>query len=350
VLFNEYRSANNQKVTPPLEPVGAVIADTELFYLLPSGDITSGLLIYFHGCGHSGQDMFKLPEDRIVAMAALRRGLAVLSITSSDRTAGCWSDEDVKLISEKKVVEKWMKSVKLPSSLPRMGMGASSGGSILFSMYKALDLKSLASYIAPAGYAADEMMDSPKGKVALPATAYVHMPKDKQTADFIAKQVTSLKSLGVPTKVFEVKPHPFTLNLCDQRLPEIGDRRCHVFLRKVQEKYPHLLDLDNNVLKPYGSGEWNEVFKDSKLDDDLRHIVGAPAVHKGQADPLHFSGHSYSWAAMMEEISVSYAEHEMTCEFRNKVLDFLMKNAGIKFESEEEKRRGLLGIIVSQLS
>jgi hypothetical protein len=154
-----------------------------------------------------------------------------------------------------------------------------------------------------------------------------------------------LRSVGVPTKIFSVHPHPFTPELCDRRLPEVGDRRCHNFLARVHGDYPGLLDKDNNVLRPYVTGDWSQVFEDSKLDDDLRHFVGAPPAEKGQLSPLQFSGHSWSWAAMVEEIGVSYGRNEMTCEYRNQVLDFLMTNAGIEFELNGDKRRGLIGII-----
>lgn len=369
VLFADYRSTRNQMVTPPLEPIGTVIAQTELFYMLPpavtsvsasaSGDTSTslptttptpvvGVLIFFHGCSHGGQDMFRLPEDRIVAMSALERGLAVLSITSSDRETGCWSEYDVNHLGENKVVDKWIRSLKLPASLPRIGMGASSGGSILFSAYKILGFQSMVSYVMPEGFSPDQLVKGPNGKANLPATAFVHMQRDRQTADSITTNAAALRSVGVATKVFPVKPHPFTVDLCDQRLPEIGDRRCHIFLQRVHSQYPDLLDKNNNILQSYFSGEWKYPLEDSKLDDDLRHYIGAPPAEKGQIGPVQFSGHAWPWAAMVEEISTSYGQHEMTCEHRNQVLDFLMKNANIAFQSEEDRRRGLIGILYPQ--
>ena len=346
VLFHEYRSAHNQKVTPPLEPVGTVISDTEMFYMLPQLNTTTvGIIVFFHACNHSGEDMFRLPEERIVAVSALRRGLAVLSLTSSNRETGCWSDYDVERLAQDRIVDQWIDLVDLRTDVPRIGMGTASGASILFPAAKMLGFRSIAAYDLPEGFAAEDMIQSRGASSILPATAFVGMARDRPSIVSVSRQASALKSVGVSTKIFKVQPHPFTPELCDRRLPEVGDRRCHNFLSRVHGDYPGHLDKVNNVLKPYLTGEWNRIFEDSKLDDDLRHFVGAPPAEKGQRSPLQFAGHSWSWAAMVEEIGVSYGRNEMTCEYRNQVLDFLMTNAGIEFEWSGDKRRGLIGII-----
>lgn len=320
--------------------------------MLPAANATaSGLLMFFHSCSHAGEDMFQLPEHRIVAITALRRGLAVLALTSSDRETGCWSEYDVIQLQEERIVDEWMKTESLPTDLPRIGMGTSSGTSILFSAYKVLGFQAMASYIMPDRFMAQDRTILTNGGTNLPASAFVNMLKDKLMSVRVTKHLAGLRLLWVPTKVFHVSPHPFTPELCNWRLPEVGDRRrCRNFLARVHSRYPGLLDKANNVLQPLVATDWQTVFQDSKLDDDLQHFVGAPPVDKGQLSPLQFSGHSWSWAAMVEEISVSYGEHEMTCEHRNEVFDFLMRNAGIEFESESDQRQGLVGIISQSVS
>jgi hypothetical protein len=226
-----------------------------------------------------------------------------------------------------------------------MGIGTSSGASILFSAHKVLGFRSMAAYDLPEGFAAEDMINGHDGSNKLPSTAFVCMARDKPSAASAARQASALRAVRVATKIFSVHPHPFTSELCDRRLPEVGDRRCHNFLARVHGSYPGLLDKANYVLRPYISGDWVQVFEDSKLDDDLRHFVGAPPAEKGQLSPLQFIGHSWSWSAMVEELGVSYGRNEMTCEYRNQVLDFLMKNAGIEFEPNGDRRRGLIGII-----
>jgi hypothetical protein len=259
-------------------------------------------------------------------------------------------------LGENKVIDRWMTQVKLSHKLPRIGMGASSGGSILFSAYKTLGFQSMASYVMPESFSSEDLTKGPDGKLMhqLPATAFVHMSRDTQTARSVTKNVATLRALGVPTHVFPIRPHAFTVELCDQRLPEIGDRRCHIFLERIHAQYPGLLDANNNnILQSYFSGEWTHPLEDSKLDDDLRHYVGAPPTEKGQVGFLQFGGHAWSWAAMVEEISAAYGQHEMTCEHHDNVLDFLMVHANIDFspssEGNNNRRLGLMGIVYQQL-
>jgi hypothetical protein len=310
-------------VTPPLTAHVTVIDNVEVFFMLPPRTAAvRGVLIFFHGCNHSGQDMFELPEDRIVALAALNRGLAVLSPTSQDRGSGCWSRrEDAEIFEKNNVVGKWMASVGLPGTLPRMGMGASSGGSFLFSVYQTLGLKSIASYVSGKGFTESELT---AGNV--PATIYVHMPKDVNTADRIEANCKTLVLAGIPVKKIEINSHPFTLELCARRLPEFGDRRCQTFIRDVLASNKNLLDKDDmSVRAPVG--EWKDVMEKAKLDDGLD---ASSKKKKGALYDKNFAGHSWLWASMGEEIAASFAVHEMTSERREEVLDFLMKHAGIE--------------------
>ena len=321
VYHAEYRSSSGELVTPPLKPHGTVIGGTELFYMLPK-TAARGVLMFFHGCNHGGQDLFELPEDRIVALAALNRGLAVLSMTSKNRDSGCWNSKDVDALESNNVVDKWMSSVELPPNLPRMGMGASSGGAFLFKSYKALKFKSMASYVIGTGFKEADLDDGS----AIP-TVFVHMPKDTRRAGSIVEKHKALVRAGVPTKVLEVHPHPLTPELCARRLPELGDRRCQSFIRDVMASRKELLNKnDMSVMASTKNGEWASLMKASKLDEDLVTSKTKP----GQLSQVSFGGHSWLWASMEEEIAVSYAVHEMSAEHRRTVLDFLMKHAGIE--------------------
>jgi hypothetical protein len=301
-----------------------VIEGVEIFYMLPSTSHISGVLVFFHGCSHSGQDFFLLPEDRIVALESLNQGLAVVSPTSVDRDTGCWTEADVNLMS--KALPAFGRDLGLPENLPLMGMGASSGGAFLFHVYKKVPLKSMVSYIMGKGF---EDSDIAGGR--LPATAYVHMPRDERTAKAVAYHVAALKAANIPTKEWTVQPHPFTPELCDKRLPELGDRRCHEFINLIKSKHKGLLDEDNTILKSYTRGEWKAVMDDSKFDRTTRNM--SPTQHAlvepGQLSPYNRGGHGWLWASVEEEIAVSYAQHEMTAEHRGEVLEFLMTHAGI---------------------
>jgi hypothetical protein len=300
-----------------------MVGDVEVFFMLPK-TAARGVLIFFHGCHHGGQDMFELPEDRIVALAALNRGLAVVSPTSQSRGSGCWGQQDRVIFEKTNVIGKWMASAGLSETLPRMGMGASSGGSFLFSAYKSLGLKSIASYVSGKGFPESELTP---GNV--PATMYVHMPKDYKTADKIEATYKALVRARIPAKQIKIDSHPFTPELCSRRLPEFGDRRCQAFIANVLASNKSLLDKnDMTVLISYRSdGDWKELMEKAKLDGDLDSSV---KKKQGTLFDKNFEGHSWMWASMAEEIAASYAVHEMTSEHRREVLDFLMKHAGIE--------------------
>lgn len=324
IYSTKSRPAGGSLTTGPLKPHGMVIEGVEIFYMLPSTSHISGVLVFFHGCSHSGQDFFLLPEDRIVALESLNQGLAVVSPTSVDRDTGCWTEADVNLMS--KALPAFGRDLGLPENLPLMGMGASSGGAFLFHVYKKVPLKSMVSYIMGKGF---EDSDIAGGR--LPAMAYVHMPRDERTAKAVAYHVAALKAANIPTKEWTVQPHPFTPELCDKRLPELGDRRCHEFINLIKSKHKGLLDEDNTILKSYTRGEWKAVMDDSKFDRTTRNM--SPTQHAlvepGQLSPYNRGGHGWLWASVEEEIAVSYAQHEMTAEHRGEVLEFLMTHAGI---------------------
>lgn len=321
VYHSSYKGSSGDLVTPPLVPRGAVISDTEVFFLLPTS-IAKGVLIYFHGCNHAGQDFFELPEDRIVALAALNRGLAVLSPTSINRKTGCWGHADAENLKDHGVVDKWMASVGLDASLPRMGMGASSGGSFLFSVYQSLGLSSIAPYISGRGFTESQL------EAGVPPTIYVHMAKDRRTANNVEEQHKAIIKTGIPAEQLAVYPHAFTAELCAKRLPEFGDRRCQAFLRDAVAHVGLVDKKDYTVMASYQSGDWKSVLERHKLDADWEPDIKI----KGEASRTSFGGHSWLWASMEEEIAASFGVHEMTAEHRQQVLDFLMKHAGIELD------------------
>jgi len=335
------RIDDDNVVMPLIEAKRTVINGMELYYMVPTAAAsTIGILVFFHGCNHGGQDMFYLPEDRIVAKRALDRGLAVLSPTSMNRKSGCWSlKRDMEVLPD--VLRIWLEEVNLSPNLPRMGMGASSGGAILFSAYRILGFRSMVSYIMATGFSKSDWIDfmddadddSKKGKKdrLFPATGYLHMPRDTKRAYQIPPLVTKLFKQHIPTKNWEVKPHPLSPQVCQHRIPELGGNRrsCREILNYIQTHHPDLLDEEYVVLEPYKSGgKWEKAFRELQLDDDPAKQTTKPNDTTNN-NVLQFSGHSWLWAALVEEIAVSYGKHEMTAEHAKKVLDFLMEHAGL---------------------
>ena len=365
--------AEAEAVTMNLRPHVSIIGTTEIYYQLPETAIqrnnnvgqnnkgkdnnnnnNKGILVFFHGCNHGGQDFFMLPEDRLVARAALDRGLAVLSITSADRRSGCWSKtRDLKDLST--VFDTWIQQVNLSPELPRIGMGASSGGAFLFSAYKVLKFNAMASYIMWKSFAPEDRNAASTSTtttaaatttITLPATAFVYMPRDERAHAIIPKLARELTQIGVSNRVWSVQPHPLTPQLCAQRIPELGMDRCTDFLNNAvavaaaaAAPTPDLLiGTDYTILEPYSSGKWDTYFSKAQLDTTTTTTPDAATLHikkeGNQPNLLAFDNHSWLWASMVEEIAVSYGRHEMTAEYRDDVLDWLMEQSGILSHGE----------------
>jgi hypothetical protein len=215
-------------------------------------------------------------------------------------------------------VETVLQHVDLSSkALPRMGMGASSGGSFLFRAYEVLNFQSMASYVMWKSFDADDLANESK---ALPATAFIHMPRDPKSIDKVPQNAQLLKQRQVPTNIWQIRPHPLDPIVCAQRIPELGINKCSSLLQYAVEKHPEILNEEYEVLEPYRGGKWDPIFETFQKD---------VLASKAGEEVASFSGHSWTWAALVEEIAVSYAQHEMTAEHCEEVLDFLMVNAGI---------------------
>mmetsp|Transcript_24502 Transcript_24502/g.27912 ORF Transcript_24502/g.27912 Transcript_24502/m.27912 type:complete len:204 (+) Transcript_24502:1-612(+) len=199
-----------------------------------------------------------------------------------------------------------------------------------------------------AGYTKSNLKSNKK---ELPATGYLHMSRDTKRAGKILKLFQQLLADSVPTKQWVIKSHPFTPEVCASRIPELGDKRCETILKHIQKKHKGLLDKDYTVLEPYSKGgKWEKAFHELKLDesklDSISDLVDTkkkkiPKKLKkikkkgaGKVSDTAFSKHSWVWAALVEEIAVSYGKHEMTSEKIKTVLDFLMKNAGLEKYNE----------------
>ena len=337
-----------------------------LFYLLPH-DVNSpasnhvggigGVVVYLHGCGHSGHDFFLMPEERIIVSEALRRNLAVLSLESIDREWGCWLNDDEDFDengdsggalwnSETKqdVVTEWMERVGLPDHLPRLGMGVSAGASLLFIHHKTLRLNAISSYIIYPGLVDTKNVRS---KDYMIPTVFVHMPRDRGTAYHVKNYVSILHSNSVPVEEYEVRPKQFDLSRCVSRLPELGADGCKVWVEYLTSKHPELLDPLTFEVKvdhesPHWLEAWNEVV--DLLHDDVHDRADVLyATRDGEKEGDGGIGDNdecklatlpnktlrdQPWllACVIEEIGVSFARHKMTAEYLDEVFDFMLRN------------------------
>jgi hypothetical protein len=286
------------------------LQNTDVYYKIPQQQQPHGVLIFFHGCNHDGRDLFLLPEDRLVVKAALDRNLAVLSITSKDRETGCWSDLDVTNV--RIIVKEWLSATGLSNryNLPRIGMGASSGGSFLFRVYGEIQLISMASYISPA------MFENPSQGIP---TIFVHMPHDIFTGAAVQRNHATLEGQGIASHIIPIDPHPLTPELCTERILELDRSTCQKILEKAMSL--HYLDANYTVLRT-----------DALLWSALVSKYVPRRKHSRTKSEQRNKGHiEFSWLerAFQEEVTAAFAYHEMTAENIEQVMDFLITHAGI---------------------
>lgn len=300
-------------VTVPLKPIQELIQGENHYFMLPKTfRKAKGVLIVLHSCKRSGLEFFHLPEDRILAQDALKQGLAVLALTSQDRDSGCFTQKDVSWVGN--VVDEWARTHGL-ETVSRYGLGMSSGGSFLFFVHKELKLESMVVYNTPQGFLPADIEDR-----AMIPTAFVTMPRDKLMLKEMRSNYNELVQKEIPSQIFRVSPRPFTKSLCTGRFPEMLANDCDSFFELLQKDYSQLLDKDGFVAEDLISGQWQTLFETLGLDSQTNELYFQTA--------LASSGHSWTWAAIEQEVRTCHAYHGMTSEHHSSVLAFLLSPVG----------------------
>lgn len=170
-----------------------------------------GIVLFAHGCHHSAGDLWPpsracpaclgLPEERRLRAAALRRRLALVAVSSLDRTGKrCWAEARKDGGTAVAAILRDWTAARGLGRLPLYAMGASSGGQMALALPKVA--KEIKGVYAQVRGVADEALALPGGR-RFPPTAFVHMPKDADNAAVIEGNIATLKAAG--TMVLEVK-------------------------------------------------------------------------------------------------------------------------------------------------
>ena len=125
------------------------INDLEALWEVPAQP--QRVLFVAHGCAHAGSDFWApsprcphclgLPQEQLVRAAALRRGYAVVAVSSFDRESKCWHNtqawrsEDLRRLPA--ILRRVVKEEGL-QGLPLYALGASSGGGIVLRLAQAM--------------------------------------------------------------------------------------------------------------------------------------------------------------------------------------------------------------------
>ncbi|PSC67478.1 aci-reductone dioxygenase [Micractinium conductrix] len=220
------RSKRHESAGFVLEPEDAgwpkrrVIDDLETLWQVPSSP--KGLLFVAHGCSHSGSDFWPpsadacphclgLPEELVVRRAALRRGYAVIAITSFDRDTMCWHNTAPERSEDLKRVPGILRTVVKEEGLgglPLYSFGGSSGGSFALRVAAAMEeVKGVVSQITPVS---PSIFKLPEGR-RYPPALFVHMAeRDPGKAETVTEALKVLKKAGTPAAEIRVGPRPVT--------------------------------------------------------------------------------------------------------------------------------------------
>lgn len=283
--------------------VDGSVNHTDLIWQLPAG-APKAVLFIAHGCNHRATDFWDnssgcphcigLPEERLIVLKALRRGYAILVI-SSLRT--CWSLGD-EVESVERLIKWWIAEHRL-QKLPLLGLGASSGGEFLSYLATSEQIKFRSIAILIAEGVIDTLTTLP---VDYPPTIFVHMPKDAVMERSINGTLKFLRdNLNVPVKEIRCLEFPLTPELLSDRIPGLS-RGVSVWLFRQFRKRGFIDD------KGFMKNDGRETKWKSFLDDGVSIPAGYRSVVNNHLDHIE------------EELNLAFAYHEITSLEMDKIF------------------------------
>ncbi|PSC69850.1 Secretion-regulating guanine nucleotide exchange factor [Micractinium conductrix] len=170
-----------------------------------------GAVLFAHGCVHSGYNYFPqsdacpdcrgLPEEMSHTLQALRRGYAVISISSLDRETGCFAFwEDCFNVAD--IVTEWREEWGL-EKLPLYAMGVSAGGGFLLKLPRYLKLDGIMSEALGIDPNSGGYRDI---KTEYPPTVFVSMQRDAKQVELIKWNQEILRDRNTPAEIINVFP------------------------------------------------------------------------------------------------------------------------------------------------
>ncbi|PRQ52037.1 putative alpha/Beta hydrolase [Rosa chinensis] len=266
---------------------------TDVIWQIP--DSPKAVLFLAHGCDGRAANFWDksstcpncvgLPEERLIALHALARKFAVLTISSKER---CWTFGK-EIVIVKDIITWWVKRNKL-EKLPLVALGASSGGYFVSVLATELKFSSITLMIA------EGMFDHIDIKENYPPTLFVHMPKDLFRQKKIAEYMEVLKNNGVDVEEIECMEFPLSPHLLANRIPGLDQS----VSAKLFDLFRHEGFIDENgYMKNDGRRtHWKEAVRKSNIifpDKQLAHYI-------------------------QEELNLAFAVHEMTSLHSDRIV------------------------------
>jgi hypothetical protein len=313
-------------VTSSREVKTGNIAGLDVMWQTPAGS-TKGLLMLFHGCSHSGSDFFEcdhclgLPEERNIVVESLRFGLAVASISSTDREfSRCWSIEDIDPTIQ--IISVLQDRLGLVGR-PLFALGASSGGGFVGKLAASMKpnvLTAVSSQIM--GWSeivfSSGSFSNHGGRHSTTAVEFVTMPRDHYTDRIVRHNLGTCERRGITATHRECAPLKLDPSFFSDATvwasnPIVPSVSADIFHTLVKTGF---VDTTTGLL----------VADPRSPDFDWRMILirASPEIEGIEDVEMYPDG-----SALSEVMNVAWAMHEICSGDIAQTLDFFRNSAGV---------------------
>jgi len=271
-----------------------------VYEVLPEGRKVKGLVFLAHGCSHSGTDWWDksemcpkcigLPEEKRIVARLVEKDYVPLAVSSKDRLGSrCWKEEDLTPV--------W-KAIKIVRE--RLGLtqerlfafGASSGGTFVSQI--GINPTSGFAVVAP------QLLIEPKPKKAHERSSSIYFTymASYGTQKMYQQAVEHYRKYGYNIKSRFLPPLPVTPTFFSDRIESISPETSKLMVAALREA--ELIDKSGKLLENPRGSPWRECLKKFAGSDSL------------VADKSPIS----------EVLNVAFAQHEMSSEFVDEMIDF----------------------------
>lgn len=238
------------------------------------GNGTHSVLLLFHGCEHSAEDWFVLPEEVLVVCEALRRNWSVVAFSSTDRTSGCWDlfypalgNRDVIRVYQS--LQEWIRKYFVAAdNLQLYALGVSSGGSFVSILSTFLPhISAQAIYMSPGSF----LPLSSSFHWTPPPTCFVHMSKDTTFGSLDNVKKTCDQLSQVPCRIVSLDPVPVTPDFFHRKIPNISLSESQQFFQWLNST--EWLDAQGYLVKNPRTLEYTLEYTDNRTGEQQQQQI-----------------------------------------------------------------------------
>jgi len=276
---------------------------------LPEGRKVKGLVFLAHGCSHSGTDWWDksarcpkcigLPEEKRIVARLVEKDYVPLAVSSQDRLGSrCWQEEDITPVWKAIAIVRERLSLKTE---PLFAFGASSGGTFV----SQLGIKPSSGFWATA----PQLLIEPEPTKAHERSSSIYFTymASYGTHKMYERAVEHYRKYGYNIKSRFLPPLPVTPTFFSDRIESISPEISKSMVAALREE--ELIDKSGKLIDNPRGSEWRKC---------LRKFAGSDSL---VADESPIS----------EVLNVAFAQHEMSSEFVDEMIDF--------FEEVAQKRK-----------